>query len=85
MCQWAVAVGVTHLWQWGGWGSNPRPTDYESSPPAALVRAVDLPRRGLAFRCSGRFRHVLGMIKPHAGLNRRLTSLPRSSPCRSLG
>jgi len=22
---------------WGGWDSNPRPTDYESSPPATLV------------------------------------------------
>jgi hypothetical protein len=30
-----------HMW-WGGWGSNPRPADYESSPPAAVVGPSDL-------------------------------------------
>jgi hypothetical protein len=48
--------------EWGGWGSNPRPTDYESSPPAALVRAADLGRHRRARGRSGRFWHVLGMI-----------------------
>ena len=76
--------GVTDV-SVGGWGSNPRPTDYESSPPAGHVRAADLHKHGLAYRCSGRFGHAPGMIKPLAGLNRRLTSLPRSNPCRSLG
>ena len=32
---------------WGGWGSNPRPADYESSPPAAFFSAADLVRSDL--------------------------------------
>ena len=61
----AGQVGLTGIArEWGGWGSNPRPTDYESSPPAALVRVADLGIRGLASCCTGRFWHVLGMIKP---------------------
>jgi len=30
--------------EWGGWDSNPGPADYESSPPAGLVRVADLGR-----------------------------------------
>jgi len=30
--------------EWGGWDSNPGPADYESSPPAGLVRLADLGR-----------------------------------------
>jgi homospermidine synthase len=48
---------------WGGWDSNPRPTDYESSPPAALVRMADLGRYGWIRSWLPRFGHVFGMIK----------------------
>src|SRR5215475_9376130 len=49
--------------EWGGWDSNPRPTDYESSSPAGLLIAFDLRRHPRARSCSGLFGHVFGMIK----------------------
>jgi hypothetical protein len=49
---------------WGGWDSNPGPADYESSPPAVLVRASDLGGYVRARSCSSPFGHVLGTIKP---------------------
>ena len=30
---------------WGGWGSNPRPADYESGKPMANCRGIDLHER----------------------------------------
>ena len=49
--------------EWGGWGSNLRPTDYESSPPAALAMLAELGRHGSARSWLPRFGHVFGMIK----------------------
>ena len=49
--------------EWGGWGSNPRPTDYESRPPAAGVRVSDLGRRELTRSWLRPPWHVFGMIK----------------------
>jgi len=49
--------------EWGGWDSNPGPADYESGRPAALARLPDLGRYERPRSCSGRFRHVFGMIK----------------------
>ena len=49
--------------EWGGWDSDPGPADYESGRPAALARAPDLGRYERPRSCSGRFRHVFGMIK----------------------
>ena len=42
--------GSKNPW-WGGWGSNPRPADYESRRPVALVRACDLGRYAWARSC----------------------------------
>jgi hypothetical protein len=39
-CQ--VSAEVIHFGQWGGWGSNPRPADYESTPdrPASAAQSI---------------------------------------------
>jgi hypothetical protein len=55
------------LWKVGRVGLNPRPTDYESSPPAAIVMLTELGKYRDARSCSGQLGHVLGMIKLHAG------------------
>ena len=72
-----VPPGSTQHRRWGGWGSNPRPADYESSPPAAPVSAADLLREGQASWLVGRFGHVFGMIKARAVMLWMITSTPR--------
>ena len=38
--------------EWGGWGSNPRPADYESGQPANCFIASELGKSSLAQSCS---------------------------------
>jgi hypothetical protein len=59
----AFAQVICGFLGWGGWDSNPGPADYESSPPAALVRVAELGRYGTLRSCSDRFGHVFDMIK----------------------
>ena len=49
--------------EWGGWGSNPGPADYESSTPASCPTWCDLGGRDLTRSWLARFWHVFGMIK----------------------
>jgi hypothetical protein len=62
------AIGTKR--EWGGWDSNPRPTDHESSPPAARAIGSDLGRRGWRDHGCARFGHVFGMIMVDAGAGR---------------
>jgi hypothetical protein len=68
--------------EWGGWNSNPRPADYESRRPAALVRVADQGRGELMRSWLPRFWHVLGMIKLGAG---RYRGRPTLSPVTAAG
>ena len=65
---------------WGGWDSNPRPTDYESSPPATHVTAVDLGRYGSPRSWLALFGHVFGMTKLHADTLAMVVSCRGSAP-----
>ena len=62
-------VGALYLGcdEWGGWGSNLRPTDYESGQPVARCMATELGRSQWMRSRSPRFRHVFGMIKVAVG------------------
>jgi hypothetical protein len=55
--------------EWGGWGSNPRPADYESGQPANCSIASELGKPSQARLFSARFRYVFGMIKLVPGAN----------------
>lgn len=70
--------------RWGGWGSDPRPTDYESSPPAALAGVSDLGRHELTRSWLRPFGHVFGMIKLDADPVPRACNASRRSLLRTV-
>jgi hypothetical protein len=47
----------------GRWGSNPRPADYESRPPAVVVMMADLAMFFTMAITFASFSHPSGMIK----------------------
>jgi hypothetical protein len=48
---------------WGGWDSNPRPADYESSLPAHAILGPELGKCAGSGSYAARFRHTFDMIK----------------------
>ena len=61
---------VTYNRRWGGWDSNPRPTDYENSGPT------------LRTRCLHRYHGAVPPIAPIAPFARMTRSTNRSTPHR---
>jgi len=64
--RWLPAGAVRHViagqrW-WGGWGSNPRPADYESSILANAYSRLYLRERETDHRCQPRPDRVFAMI-----------------------
>jgi hypothetical protein len=52
--------------EWGGWGSNPRPTDYESGTPRVPYRTVP---------------HLASVCAAGGTISLRLPAPSRTAPC----
>jgi hypothetical protein len=70
--------------EWGGWGSNPRPANYESRRPAVDFRAPGLGEQKLMRSWLPRFGHAFGMIMARIASESALCGISPGVPVRQL-